>query len=212
MQTEHTRQITSMQSELARIGDLMARNDTLRDQLRTVLHSREQMRAEVRAAKHAVELADRQQVRAAPKTPNPAVVRHIGQAWACSRKASAPYYTVSSVSAPELSRTTTQVPEPVPVPCSALPCCLPAAFWDPLPAGHRQPDALRLRQPLRPGGLRLRRLRTVSTFHGGPPHGQPPGHGAGAGQAGSGGGGGGGPHLQCELGDSGGRGDRRVAW
>lgn len=67
MQTEHTRQITSMQSELARIGDLMARNDTLRDQLRNVLQSREQMRAEVRAAKHAAELADRHQVRAAPQ-------------------------------------------------------------------------------------------------------------------------------------------------
>ena len=63
MQSEHNRQITAMQTELGRIGDLIVQNDVLRDQLGKALRGHEQMRAKLQSASAHEELADRRQVR-----------------------------------------------------------------------------------------------------------------------------------------------------
>lgn len=59
MQSEHNRQITAMQTELGRIGDLIVQNDALRDQLGKALRGQEQMRAKLQSASAQEELADR---------------------------------------------------------------------------------------------------------------------------------------------------------
>ncbi|PNH04200.1 hypothetical protein TSOC_009663 [Tetrabaena socialis] len=61
MQTAHNRQIGAMQGELGRISELMLQNDQLRDRLREVLGTREQLRAQVKSMASTTELAQRQQ-------------------------------------------------------------------------------------------------------------------------------------------------------
>ncbi|KAG2501510.1 hypothetical protein HYH03_000017 [Edaphochlamys debaryana] len=66
MQTAHTKQIYSMQSELTKISDLMLQNDQLRDRLRQAVAARDALAMRTRQLEAAADLAVRQQ-RAAPR-------------------------------------------------------------------------------------------------------------------------------------------------